>query len=84
MPVDTKRRVAHRGVYFHDARGTLQGRSSEEQVSETKVGPSDFAQEVERLKAAGKFPDLETLLAAIEETRSTYREKILNARRERD
>jgi hypothetical protein len=53
-------------------------------VSETKVGPSDFAQEVERLKAAGKFPDLETLLAAIEETRSTYREKILNARRERD
>ena len=53
-------------------------------MSETKVGPSDFAQEVERLKAGGKFPDLETLLAAIEETRSTYREKILNARRERD
>jgi hypothetical protein len=53
-------------------------------VSETKVGPSDFAQEVERLKAAGKLPDLETLLAAIKETRSAYREKILDARRERE
>ncbi len=46
-----------------------------------KFGPSDFAAEVERLKAAGKLPSLETLLAAIAETRAEYREKILAARR---
>jgi len=35
-------------------------------MSEPKMGPSEFAAEVERLKAEGKFPSLETLLAAIE------------------
>jgi len=50
-------------------------------AAEPKVGPSDFQKEVERLKAAGKLPSLETLLAAIAETRAEYREKILAARR---
>jgi hypothetical protein len=45
-----------------------------------KFGPSDFAAEVERLKAAGKLPSLQTLLAAIAETRAEYRAKILAAR----
>ena len=46
-----------------------------------KMGPTDFAAEVERLKAEGRFPSLEDLLAAIAETRAEYREKILAARR---
>ena len=46
-----------------------------------KMGPTEFAAEVERLKAEGRFPSLEDLLAAIAETRAEYREKILAARR---
>jgi hypothetical protein len=41
---------------------------------------NDFAAEVERLKAAGKMPSLETVLGAVAETRAEYREKILAAR----
>ena len=50
-------------------------------MSEPKMGPTKFAAEVDRLKAEGRFPSLETLLAAIAETRAEYREKILAARR---
>jgi hypothetical protein len=50
-------------------------------MSEPKLGPSDFQREVERLKAADKFPSLEHLLEVISETRSEYREKILDAHR---
>jgi len=39
-------------------------------MSEPTMGPTEFAAEVERLKAEGKFPSLETLLAAIAETHS--------------
>jgi hypothetical protein len=50
-------------------------------MSKPKLGPSDFQKEVERLKAEGKFPSLEELLAAISETREIYRPKILAARK---
>ena len=50
-------------------------------MNEPKMGPTEFAAEVERLKAEGRFPSLETLLAAIAQTRAEYREKILAARR---
>ena len=50
-------------------------------ATEPKIGPTEMLAEVERLKAAGKFPSLENLLAAIAETRAEYRDKILAARR---
>ena len=49
-------------------------------MSDRKVGPSDFAAEVERLKAAGKFPTLEELLTVVTEVRQEYVPKILAAR----
>jgi hypothetical protein len=49
--------------------------------NEPKMGPTEFAAEVERLKAEGKFPNLETLLAAIAETRAEFAPKIRAARR---
>ena len=50
-------------------------------MSEPKLGPSDFAAEVQRLKAAGKMPTLEELLSAVAQTREIYRPLILAARR---
>jgi hypothetical protein len=50
-------------------------------MNEPKMGPTEFAAEMERLKAEGKFPSLETLLAAIAETRAEFAPKILAARR---
>ncbi len=52
-------------------------------MKEPKLGPTQFAAEVERLKAEGKFPSLETLLAAIAETRREFVPKILAARAKR-
>jgi hypothetical protein len=49
-------------------------------MSEPKLGPSDFAAEVERLKAAGKMPSLEAVLDAVASARIEYRDKILAAR----
>jgi hypothetical protein len=49
--------------------------------NEPKMGPTEFAAEVERLKAEERFPSLETLLAAIAETRAELAQKILAARR---
>jgi len=48
-----------------------------------KLGPSDFAAEIERLKAAGQMPSLERLLEVLGETRAEYAPKILAARRDR-
>ena len=45
------------------------------------MGPTQFQAEVERLKAEGKFPTLEQLLAALAETRAEFAPKILAARR---
>jgi hypothetical protein len=50
-------------------------------MSEPKLGPSDFQKEVERLMAAGKFPTLEELLAAVAEVRQEYVPKILATRK---
>jgi hypothetical protein len=47
---------------------------------EPKLGPSDFQEEVERLKAEQKMPTLEELLEVIGEVRKEYRPKILAAR----
>jgi hypothetical protein len=46
-----------------------------------KLGPTEFAAEVEKLKAEGRLPSLETLLAAIAEIRAEFAPKILDARR---
>jgi hypothetical protein len=51
---------------------------------EKKVGPTDFAAEVERLKAAGKLPTLEELLDAVAETRHEFAPKIVKARQSVD
>ena len=53
-------------------------------MSEPKMGPTEFAAEVEKLKAEGKFPSLETLLAALAETRAEFVSKIIAARREKN
>jgi hypothetical protein len=45
-----------------------------------KVGPTEFAAEIERLKAEGKLPTFEELLSAIDEVRAEYGPKILAAR----
>jgi hypothetical protein len=50
-------------------------------VNEPKMGPTEFAAEVERLKAEGRLPSLETLLTAIAETRAEFALQILAARR---
>jgi hypothetical protein len=50
---------------------------------EPKLGPSDFQNEVERLKAEEKMPTLEELLEVIGEVRQEYRPKILAARQRR-
>jgi len=50
-------------------------------VKKTKLGPSDFQREVERLQAEGRMPSLSKLLDVIAEVRSEYRGKILEARR---
>jgi hypothetical protein len=46
-----------------------------------KLGPTQFQAELERLKAEGRFPNLETLLGAIIETRAEFAPKILAALR---
>jgi len=45
------------------------------------IKPSDLEAEAERLIAEGKMPSLEEVLAALEEARNIYRDKILEARR---
>ena len=50
-------------------------------MNKPKVGPTEFVAEVERLKAEGRFPSLETLLLAIAETRAEFVPQILAARR---
>jgi hypothetical protein len=50
-------------------------------VTEPKVGPTQFQEEVERLKREGKMPSLEEVLAAIDEVKQEYVPRILAARR---
>jgi hypothetical protein len=52
-------------------------------VKEPKLGPTQFAAEVERLKAEGKMPSLEQVLDVIAETRKIFVPQILAARRGR-
>jgi hypothetical protein len=49
-------------------------------MSEKKVSPSDFAAEIERLKAAGKLPSLDQVLNAVAQTRQKFASKILKSR----
>ena len=49
--------------------------------TEQELGPSDFAAEIERLKAEGKLPPLERVLSAVAEIREIYRPRILAARK---
>jgi hypothetical protein len=48
---------------------------------EKKQGPTEMQAEVERLKAAGKLPQLHELLGAVADTRSKYRDAILDAQK---
>ena len=52
-------------------------------MSEPKVGPTQFQEEVERLKREGKMPSLEEVLAAIDEVKQEYGPLILAARKRR-
>ena len=48
---------------------------------EPKLGPTQFQEEVARLKAAGKLPALDDVLGAVAKSRTKYRPQILNARK---
>ena len=48
---------------------------------EKKLGPTELQAEIERLKAAGQFPALDDVLNAVGDTRSKYRDKILEAQK---
>ena len=50
-------------------------------INQAKFSPSDFAADIEKLKAAGKLPSLETLLSTLQETRAEFVPKILAARK---
>ncbi len=50
-------------------------------IRELKTGPMQFQAEVERLKAEGRLPSLEEVLAAVASARLEFRDKILAARR---
>ena len=49
-------------------------------IREPKMGPTQFKIEVERLKAAGKMPSLEEVLAAVAKVRAEFAPKILATR----
>jgi hypothetical protein len=49
-----------------------------------QLGPTQFTAEVERLKAEGKMPSLERLLAVIAETRKLSVAQLLAARTGRE
>ena len=51
-------------------------------MKQTKLTPSDLQRQAEELIASGKMPSLETLLAAIAETREEFLPRIIEARRE--
>jgi hypothetical protein len=50
-------------------------------INEHKRGPSEFAAEIETLKAAGKLPSLAEVLVAVESARAEFVPKILAARK---
>ena len=52
-------------------------------MKEPKLGPTQFAAEVERLKAEDKMPSLEQLLDVIAETRKIFVPQILAERTRR-
>lgn len=47
-----------------------------------KMGPTEMLAEIERLRAAGKMPSLEDVLAAVADVRQEYAPKILAARKQ--
>lgn len=47
-----------------------------------KVGPTQFQEEVERLKKAGEFPTLDEVLSAVADARKNYASRIIAAREE--
>jgi len=51
-------------------------------MNEKTIGPSDFQAEVNRLKAAGKLPELHELLGAVADARKEFSGKILEARKQ--
>ena len=53
-------------------------------MTEKKLGPSDCAAEVERLKAAGKLPTLEEVLDVVADARLKLAEKISKVRQNSD
>jgi hypothetical protein len=53
-------------------------------MSQNKVGPADFAAEIERLRAAGKLPMLEEVLDAVADAREKFAPRILKARQSSD
>jgi len=54
------------------------------EVSEPKIGPTQFKAEIERLQRDGKFPSLEEVLAAVAQVRAEFAPKILAARRRKE
>jgi hypothetical protein len=50
-------------------------------MRERRLGPTQFAAEVERLKAEGRLPSLPEVLRVIGEIRAEFVPKILAARR---
>ena len=46
-----------------------------------KFGPTEFEAEIAKLKATGRMPSLEAVLAAVAESREKYAQQIRHARR---
>jgi hypothetical protein len=50
-------------------------------MSEPKLGPTQFQEEVARLHAAGKLPSLDDVLTAVADARKKFAPQILEARK---
>jgi hypothetical protein len=50
-------------------------------IKPLKLGPTQFQQEIARLKAVGNLPSLESVLQAVSEAREIYASRILAARK---
>ena len=46
-----------------------------------KQGPTEMQAEIERLRAAGKLPELHEVLGVVADTRKKYAKQILDARK---
>jgi hypothetical protein len=70
-------------VGIQDALASVQTGAIVKRLPKTsKIKPSDLRAQAEKLIADGMMPDLDSLLDAVEQIRTKYQPKILEARRQ--